>query len=360
MTTHSSSQALLSLTKEQVFRLPEEGRLAYFDAIRLRHPRVSQALADLNLMSKSGVGSNITLLVGPTGVGKSTVVHALRDQVLEDNQERMGEDLSQIPIVLTEAPASGERGFSWRIFYQRLGEGLQEPLMSKKQETRTTDGRITVRPVSTTATVAALRTSVEKAIVYRKTSIVVVDEAVHLLRNIHGNTLENHMDAIKSLANICGMNVILVGSYDLLPILSLSAQVARRCSIVHLPRYLTGEEAEERAFAKVLDKLASYLPLEEQVDLSRYAEALQKACAGCVGILKNTLSRALALALRDRGKWKESHLEMGLLSPLQLTAVLEEILQGEQKMLTMALGSGSFKAAAEKYRNVELMVMGAS
>jgi hypothetical protein len=272
----------------------------------------------------------------------------------------MSEDLALIPIVLTEAPASGERGFSWRIFYQRLGEGLQEPLMTKKQETRTIDGRITVRPVSTTATVAALRTSVEKAIVYRRTSIVVVDEAVHLLRNVHGNSLENQMDAVKSLANICGMNVILVGSYDLLPILSLSAQVARRCSIVHLPRYLTGEDTEERAFAKVLDKLAAYLPLEEQVDLSGYAEALQKACAGCVGILKDTLSRAFALALRDRGKWKESHLEKGLLSPLQLRAVLEETLQGEQKMLTMASGSGSFKAAAEKYREVELMVMGAS
>lgn len=360
MTTHPSSKDLLSLPKERVLRLSVEDRLAHFHGIRLTHPRVSQALADLKLMSKPGAGSDITLLVGPTGVGKSTVVHALRNQVLQEQEKRMCDEPALIPIILTEAPASGERGFSWRIFYQRLGEELQEPLMSKKQETRTKDGRVTVRPVSTTATVAALRTAVEKALVNRSTSTVVVDEAVHLLRNIHGNTLENHMDAVKSLANIDGVNVILVGSYDLLPLLTLSAQVARRSSIVHFPRYLTGEHLDERAFAKVLEKLASYLPLEDEVDLSAYAEDLQKACVGCIGILKNTLSRALALTLRDGGKWQESHLEKALMSPMQHSAILQETLEGEQKMLTTALGTGSFKLAAEQYRDIELMVMGAS
>lgn len=85
MTTRFSSQEVQSLTKEQVLQLQPEDRLAYFHAIRMRHPRVSQALADLKLMSKPGVGSDITLLVGPTGVGKSTVVQAMRDQVLSEN-----------------------------------------------------------------------------------------------------------------------------------------------------------------------------------------------------------------------------------------------------------------------------------
>lgn len=356
MTTRFSSHEVQSLAKEQVLQLPADDRLAYFEAIRLRHPRVSQALADLKLMSKPGAGSNITLLVGPTGVGKSTVVQAMRDQVLAENREQMQKNLGMIPIIVAEAPASGERGFSWRIFYQRVGEELQEPLMTRKQETHTEDGRVTVRPVSTRATVAALRTSVEKALVYRSTSIVVVDEAVHLLRNIHGNTLENHMDALKSLANICGVNIILVGSYDLIKLMHLSGQVARRTAIVHFPRYLTGEELDERAFAKVVEKLASYLPLEAEVDLSGYAEDLQKACVGCVGILKDTLSRALAITLRSGGKWQEAHLEQALLSPMQHDAILREIVEGEQKMLRTAFGSGSFKVAADQCRDIELMV----
>lgn len=359
MTTRFSNQDVQSMSKEQVLQLPADDRLAYFEAVRLRHPRVSQALADLKLMSKPGAGSNITLLVGPTGVGKSTVVHSLRGQVLEENRERMQKDMAMIPIVVTEAPASGERGFSWRIFYQRIGEALQEPLMTRKQETVTKDGRVTVRPVSTSATVAALRTSIEKALVFRSTSIVVVDEAVHLIRNTHGNTVENHMDALKSLANTCGVNIILVGSYDLIQLMNLSGQVARRTTIIHFPRYLTGEELDEQAFAKVVEKLASYLPIEAEVDLSDYAKDLQQACVGCVGILKDTLSRALAITLRSGGKWQEAHLEQALLSPMQHDAILRETLEGEKKMQVTAFGSGSFEVAANQCRDIGLM-MGAS
>lgn len=358
MTTRFSRLELQSLTKEQVLRFSVEDRLEYFHGIRLSHPRVSEAMADLKLMAKPGAGSDITLLIGPTGVGKSTVVNILQEQFLKENSEKMRADPGMIPIAVAEAPASGEQHFSWRIFYQRLGESLQEPLMSKKQETITGDGRVTVRPVSTSATVAALRTSVEKALIRRKTSIVVVDEAVHLLRNLQGSSLENHMDAIKSLANICGVNMILVGSYDLLSLMNLSGQVARRTSIVHFPRYFTGEKLDEAAFGKVLAKLVTYLPIEEKVDLSEYASDLHQACVGCVGILKDTLSRALALSLGDGGKWKDAYLEKAILSPAQLGAILKETVEGEKQMLTRAFGRGSFKASLEQYRDIELLVAG--
>lgn len=356
MTTRFSKQDLESLSREQVLRLSVDDRLAYFHTVRLNHQKVSQAISDLKLMAKPGAGSDITLLIGPTGVGKSTIVNVLREHVLREYEAQMREDLGMIPIAVAEAPASGERAFSWRIFYQRLGESLQEPLMSKKQETVTKDGRVTVRPASNSATVAALRTSIEKALVYRKTSIVVVDEAVHLLRNVHGSTLENHMDAIKSLANICGVNMILVGSYDLVGLMNLSGQVARRTSIVHFPRYFADEARDVVAFSKILEKLTNYLPLADEVDLSPYASDLMQACVGCVGILKDTLSRALALALREGGKLTEAHLERAILTPMQLKAILQETLEGEKHMRTHAFGSGSFKAAAEQSRDIELLV----
>lgn len=358
MTTHFSSQDIASLSKEKVLGFSDEDRQAYFHAVKLNHQKVNHAIDDLQLMARPGAGSDITLLVGPTGVGKSTVVNVLRERVLKENQARMKENRALIPIAVAEAPASGERAFSWRIFYQRLGESLQEPLMSKKQETVTKDGRVTVRPASNSATVAALRTSIEKALVYRKTSIVVVDEAVHLLRNVHGSTLENHMDAIKSLANICGVNMILVGSYDLVELMNLSAQVARRTTIVHFSRYFADEERDVRAFGRILTTLAGYLPLEGEMDLSPYAADLMESCVGCVGILKDTLSRALGLALREGGKMTEAHLEKAILTPMQLKAILQETLEGEKLMRTRAFGSGSFKASAEQSRDIELLVAG--
>lgn len=358
MTTPYSKRVIQSLKKEEVLSFSMEDRLAYFHAVRLTHPNVTTALNELMLMSNPGSGADISLLVGPTGVGKSTLVSALRERILERQKAQMLEDRAMIPVAMAEAPASGERGFSWRIFYQRLGESLQEPLMSRKQETISKEGRIEVRPVSTSATVAAMRTSIEKALLYRKTSMVVVDEAVHILRNIQGTTLENHMDALKSLANVCGVNMVLVGSYDLLPVLRLSAQVARRTTPIHLRRYLTGEPADEQAFSSVLKKLGTYLPLEEEIDLSPYASDLQRVCIGCVGILKETLSRALAITLLEKGKWRESHLERALLAPMQHKAILEETLAGETQMPRVEFGSGSFKAVIQQYKDIELMAVG--
>jgi len=355
MTTASSSLGLLDLTKEQVLRLSEDDRLAYFHEVRVKHPRVKDALADLKLMARPGTGTDITLLIGPTGVGKSTVVHALAKEILAEKTGDMERDKAMIPIVTVEAPASGERGFSWRIFYQRLGEALYEPLMNQKQETVSNDGRLMVRPATSHVMVAALRTSVEKALQVRKTCVVVVDEAAHLLRNLQGNTLENHMDALKSLANICGVNIVLVGAYDMTQLLTLSGQVARRTSIVHFQRYLTGSETDEKAFGMVVQRLADHLPLEDSVDLNRYAFDLHQACIGCVGILKDTLSRALAMALRDSGRWRMDYLERALLSPSQHGAILRETLEGEQKMNTTAFGSGSFRRSAEQCKDLALL-----
>ncbi len=358
MTTRSSSLSFLDLKKEQVLRLSVDDRLAYFQEVRINHPRVKGALADLKLMAKPGTGTDITLLIGPTGVGKSTVVDALCKDILTEKAKEIERDKTIIPIVAVEAPASGERGFSWRIFYQRLGEALQEPLMNQKQATISKDGRHMVRPATSHVMVAALRTSVEKALQNRKTGVVVVDEAVHLLRNLQGNTLENHMDALKSLANICGVSIILVGAYDMTKLLTLSGQVARRTSIVHFQRYLTGAETDERAFANVVQRLSEYLPLEESIDLSPYSLDLHQACIGCVGILKDTLSKALAMSLQAGGRWDIDYLERALLSPSQHASILRETLEGEQKMSTTAFGSGSFRLSAKQCKDMELLVTG--
>lgn len=335
-----------------------DDRLAYFHEIRVKHPRVNDTLADLKLVTKPGTGTDITLLMGPTGVGKSTVVHALGKEILTLKAEEMERDKALIPFVAVEAPASGERGFSWRIFYQRLCEELQEPLIEKKHETINRDGRLMVRPATSRTMLSSLRISVENALRYRKTGVVVVDEAVHILRNLHGNTLENHMDALKSLANIGGSSIILVGAYDLSRLLKLSGQVARRTSIIHFPRYLTGSETDERAFRMVVQRLADHFPLDETIDLSPYALSLQQACIGCVGILKDTLSRALALSLRNGGKWRVEFLEQALLTPSQHEAILRETLEGEQQMGTTAFGSGSFKLSTEQCKDLDLLVKG--
>lgn len=360
MNTPSSKSSPLPITREQALALSVPDKLAFFQGIRLNHPRVNQLLKGLEIMALPGSGTDIALLIGPTGVGKSTLVDGLRARIYQSYQQELGEDPSFIPVVVTEAPSSGERGFAWRMFYLRLGEALYEPLMDKKQETALRDGRVVVRHVASGTTVTALRVAIEKVLRARKTSLVIIDEAVHLLRNLNGNTLANHMDALKSLANICGVTLAMVGSYDLLQVLDLSGQVARRSAIVHFQRYLTGVPEDELAFRKTLQMLQRQMPVEGMSDLARYSLNLQEACVGCIGILKDTLSRALGMALLDGGRWSEGCLEKALLAPHQTRSILDETLQGEARMRSKNFGSGSFQASAKEFKEAECMSRGAA
>lgn len=329
------------ISKEQALLLPDPHRLDYFRQVRIKHDRVATALDDIETLVSPESGTDIVLLIGPTGVGKSTLTISLRDRLLKLHQEDMRSDLSFIPVVIVEAPASGERGFSWRIFYVRLGQALHEPLMERKIEDCLEDGRRTIRPINAGSTVAGLRMAIEDALKIRRTVLVIIDEAVHLIRNAKGNTLNSHMDALKSLANICGVTLALVGSYDLFKLMSLSGQIARRSAILHFQRYRPGVAEDEKAFLKSLRSLQKFLPLKDVPDLSPLSGDLMHSCVGCVGILKDTLTRALTFALRNNGKWTDSCLQRGVLAERQIVSILEETLEGEKSVVGSEFGSGT-------------------
>jgi hypothetical protein len=360
MTTLSSRLIPGLATREEALALTVPQKLEYFRSARLLHPRIREVMADLETMAIPGSGTDIALLIGPTGVGKSTVVDGLWKRILQKHEKEMEEDPGFIPAVVVEAPASGERGFSWRMFYDRLGSALREPLMNRKQETTLRDGRTAVRPVAAISTVTGMRMAVENALKARRTSLVVVDEAAHLIRNVHGNTLDNYMDALKSLSNICDVTLTLVGSYDLYQLLDLSGQVARRSAIVHFSRYLTGVPADEDAFRKVVAALQKHLPLENPPDLVPLAGELHENSMGCVGILKDTLARTLSQVLdRDGGRWTEGALEQALLSQDQMESILEETLTGESRIKKAVFGSGSFRSMGLATREVTSKIGGA-
>jgi hypothetical protein len=297
-------------------------------------------------MSEPNTGTDIALLIGPTGVGKTSLTVALRKRILTTYHDAMLEDPSFIPVVLMEAPASGEILFSWRIFYIRLGVALAEPEMGKKVRTELVDGRTTIKHITSGTTVAGMRIAIENALTYRRTLLVIIDEAVHMFRNCNPTRCATHMDALKSLSNISGVTLALVGSYDLYNLASLSGQLARRSAIVHMKRYIAGDASDEKSFRAVVKTLQSHMPLLEIPNLVQYTDVLQQACVGCVGILKDTLTRALALTLRNDGKWKDEFLERSLLSQAQIRSILEEVLEGERLISNGVFGVDSCRLKA--------------
>lgn len=307
--------------------------LREFGDVRIAHPRIKQLFEELSVFLAPCSGANIVLLIGPPGVGKSTAIDVLLKRTYEEYSELMQEQPDFIPAVKIEAPSAGERAFSWRLLYGSLLEALNEPLVERKidveEDVAIRKGK---RPWAESKTLSGLRLAVERSLKMRKTRFVVIDEAVHILRQAGPRELPVHMDTLKSLSNTCGVTFVLVGSYDLYEILELSGQLARRTHLVHFSRYSFKDPEDTLAYKNSTRTLFRYLPINEKIDPSPWLNLLMANTHGCIGIQKDILQRALTMALDNDGKWRDSFLKKNLLTKSQSQVILKEIIEGEQRI----------------------------
>jgi hypothetical protein len=126
---------------------------------------------------------------------------------------------------------------------------------------------------------------------------------------------------------------VLVGTYDLLGLLNLSAQLSRRSIEIHFPRYHADQPEDLKEFKKLLRTFQRFLPLIEEPNLVGHYDYFYERCLGCTGMLKTLLNKALAAALEQQERtltpkrW-EQHAE----TPQKLTHMLREIREGEKAL----------------------------
>lgn len=338
----SAQQDFKKVTPKDALNLSASNKLLWFEKVRFLHPRLSEVLKNFEAMSERGSGTDIILLVGPTGVGKSTLKKYMWENLMSRLQHEMLTDPGFIPAVVFNGPASGESSFSWRTLYVRILEALGDPLIHRKHAVIVVNGCTLTQGSSHGTTVSALHHASIRGLIAHKTLLLMIDEAAPILRNRHGDSLKNAMDALRSLANVCGLSLVLIGSYDLLQLAILDGQLARRCSILDFPRYRKGAAEDEVIFKNMVCNLQDHLPLHEKPRLGQLSPELMDECLGCIGILKDTLSRALSLAIKNDGNWSNELLERALLPKASKKAILREILDGENNIRNAAFGSGKF------------------
>ena len=313
-------------------------KIAYFENYKVNHPKLKE-IEDLVMRSiHKPDGASLIFVYGPTGVGKTTLRLKIEKQLIEQALPELEEDRGKIPVVGVEAVAPESGNFNWKDYFTRALIALEEPLIEHKinidynmpEIRRNSEGGILIKQ-STSA--AKLRQALEKALFHRRPDIFFVDEAQHLSKMSSGQKLQNQLDCLKSLANMSGVIHGLFGTYELLIFRNLSAQLSRRSIDIHFPRYQANNAQDLKAFKSVLLTFQRHLPLEQEPDLVSQWDYFYERSLGCVGILKDWLTRTLRDALEEGDKTITArHLKKRAWLVAQCTIMLKEIQEEEQKL----------------------------
>ncbi len=253
---------LLSRSKEERFN--------YFKHKVLGHDRLLDVHDQLMRSLLYPTDVSLILVYGPTGVGKTTLHTRIVQSLLKLEMEAMQNDPGYVPLVSMEAIATS-RSYDWREHITRVLRAANEPLIDYKinpEARKMSQGRELARSVKDTESV--LRRSLESCLHQRHTKFVIIDEAQHLKRVGSGRKYSDQMDTIKSIAETTGTIHVLIGTYELLELAGLSAQLCRRSTNIHFSRYNNHDEDDQNAFASMLESFQRHLPLAQTPDLLIY------------------------------------------------------------------------------------------
>ena len=311
-------------------------RVDRFRSFTMAHPRLLEARDELlNAIEASPPGSLI-LVLGPTGVGKTTLRRKVEESLATKMISSMEEDPGRIPVLSVEAVAPDNGNFHWRDHFHRMLAQMREPLIDKKLNAcrsgaeRAANGRYTGCPRD--ATGYQLQQSFENAIRYRRPAAVIIDEAQHLARMASGRKLADQLDVIKSIASRTQTVHVLIGTYELLAFRNLSGQLSRRSTDLHFLRYRVEEQADMEIFHSIVYTFQAQLPLGG-LDLCGIWDFLYERSLGCVGVLKDWLMRAVITTLRSGGAdLTRRVLEKCALSASQCEKILAEARDGESRL----------------------------
>ena len=313
-------------------------RVAYFENYKANHPKLQQVLKLVMDSIRKPDGASLIAVYGPTGVGKTTLRLKIEKQLIEEALPQLEQDKGKIPVIGVEAVAPESGNFNWKDYYTRALIALEEPLIEHKVAfdynipgiRRNDEGVVLIKQSTSTA---KLRQALEKALFHRHPEIFFVDEAQHLAKMSSGQKLQTQLDCLKSLANMTGVLHGLFGTYELLIFRDLSAQLSRRTIDIHFPRYKPNNLQDLRAFKNILFTFQRHLPLKEEPDLVGRWDYFYERSLGCVGILKDWLTRTLRDALDEKAETiTDKHLKRRAWSVSQCKRMLQEIEEGESQL----------------------------
>lgn len=341
----SSDNARRRLSPDQVAAIER------FKAYATSHTMLQEVDRHLSLAIEEPAGFAYVLLYGPSGVGKTTLIHQMeqRSQELRESLPKVsagflgrGSPPPRVPLLLLEARPPDGSTFNRSDYYRTALKQLGEQTYERRMVVTIDEGHVWEREPKKVRGKAAqfndsaeLRHVYEAALERRGVRTIIVDEAQHLLKLASGIKLVDQLDWLKSMANTSGVLHILTGTYELLALRNLNGQTARRGLEIHFPRYQFQHQPDQVAFQRALLTLLQQLPLEVDTEdlLIKHWSYFYERSIGCIGVLKDWLVRAVSATLADnQSKLLFERIAECALPLAQCESMAMEAASGEQEL----------------------------
>jgi flagellar biosynthesis GTPase FlhF len=323
----------------ELLNLPTHQRLEFFKnpGKTIMHRNLKQVYDHLYRIVLNPAGASLILVMGPSGVGKSTLLALLKRKILEASSPQMEIDLGWYPIICVEAPAI-KGGFRWRPFYKEILLAVDEPCIENKITydedcfRRNKDGKLIV---ATRATEDSLRLAARKVCLHRRPYTLAVDEFEHIGIAAAEDEIEAHMHCAKGFINESKVPWTTFGTYEMLDFLEINDQLSQRDRIIHFPRYLLERDEDVAEFKRVLEQLLRRMPLQKTPELTpQLFELCYMGSIGKIGTLINWLLSAYDLCLSESSETLHlAHLEETIKPEFEIEKMLTEAEKGEAKLL---------------------------
>jgi energy-coupling factor transporter ATP-binding protein EcfA2 len=279
----------------KLLELSNEEKLRYFKQYKAGHDKLKEVSGQVKSAIRYLDDGCFILLVGPSGIGKTTAMNGIYNSLILDYMPAMQADAGLIPVIKVNTKAEDGR-FDWKEHWRDCLRELQEPLIDYKilpRRTRFDKSDNIIDPDEGSGTKPVLRNAFESAARNRKLVVCFHDEAHHFTYVSSARLIRQQHEILKSAASRSKSIFALFGTYDLLKLRNLSGQLGRRTVTIHFQRYGTNDN-DIKAFVDALKSLLAHMPLQRRPEFSdRDMETCFYMSLGCIGLLKDIFVASL-------------------------------------------------------------------